>query len=218
MIYKLFFIFFFFIFISWKNTLAQDEEERILYFQLEPLDDSLFIQIQNNLFIDPPDPKAEIVVDLRDITDQTISVKGSLYPLLALNIELRTKIIRYPFKLNLEETVNYGSVFTSVINKLRLNKIVNPPSVFQISPTLGYINPFLQFMGGERFGFALKKDIGFSFGIGTPYSGALETNYYELNFHILGFRAGIISNDDTFIEHKFKNNQNNILFYKIVSD
>src|SRR5690606_2367525 len=134
--------------------------------------------------------------------------------LLALNENLRARIITYPFKLNLEETINYSSVFTRVIDRLRFSRIINPPSVFQISPTLGYINPFLQFMGGERFGFALKKDIGFSFGIGTPYSGALETNYYEINFHILGLRAGMVSNDDTFIEHKYENNHNNIYFTK----
>lgn len=152
---------------------AQEEEERILYYQMEPLDDSLFIKIQEALFLDPPDPKAEIVVDIRDNTNQTISVRGALYPLLALNEELRTLILTYQFKLNLEETINYGSVFTRVINNLRLQKIITPPSVFQISPTLGYINPFIQFMGGERFGFALKRDIGFSFGIGTPFSGPL---------------------------------------------
>lgn len=67
-------------------------------------------------------------------------------------------------------------------------------------------------MGGERFGFALKNDVGFSFGLGTPYSGVLETNFYEANFHLLGLRVGIFSNDDTFIEHKFENNHNNIYF------
>lgn len=202
------------IFILASISYAQEEDERILYYQMEPLDDSLFINIQAALLIDPPDPKAEIVVDLRDNTNQTISVKGSLYPLLALNEKLRSRILGYPFKINLEETINYGSIFTRVIEKLRFKKIINPPSVFHISPTLGYINPFLQLMGGERFGFALKKDIGFSFGIGTPYSGVLETNYYEFNFHILGLRAGIISNDDTFIENKYENNHNNIYFAK----
>lgn len=191
---------------------AQEEEEQIIYFQMEPLDDSLFIQIQEVFFIDPPDPKAEIVADLRDPNNQTISIKGSLYPFLALPAELRARIITYPFKINLEETINFGSVFSKVITRLRFDKIINTPTVFQISPTLGYINPFLQFMGGERFGFALKKDIGFSFGIGTPYSGVLETNYYEFNFHVLGVKAGIISNDDTFIEHKSGNIHNNIYF------
>ncbi len=191
---------------------AQQDEEPIVYFQMEPLDDSLFIQIQEVFLIDPPDPKAEIVVDLRDVNNQTISIRGSLYPFLALPGDLRARIITYPFKLNLEETINFGSVFSRVISKLRFDKIINTPTVFQISPTLGYINPFLQFMGGERFGFALKKDIGFSLGIGTPYSGALETNYYEFNFHILGLKAGIISNDDTFIEHKSENTHNNIYF------
>ena len=203
-----------FVFMGSLSLFAQDEEAQILYYQMEPLDDSLFIKIQESLFIDPPDPKAEIVIDMRDNANQTISVKGALYPILALKEELRAKIITYPFKINLEETINYSSVFTRVIDKLRFKKIINPPSVFQISPTLGYINPFLQFMGGERFGFAIKQDIGFSFGIGTPFSGALETNYYEVNFHILGFRAGLVSNDDTFIENKFENNHNNIYFVK----
>jgi len=192
--------------------LRSQDEEPVVYFQMEPLDDSLFIKIQQELFIEPPDPKAEIVVDLRNQNEQTVSVKGALYPFLSLNPELRAQITNYPFKINLEETIHYGSVFTNVIMKLRLDRIINTPSVFQISPTLGYINPFIQFMGGERFGFSLKKDIGFSFGIGTPYSGVLETNYYEINFHILGLKAGVISNDDTFIEHKFDNNHNNIYF------
>ena len=98
---------------------AQEEEERIVYYQMEPLDDSLFIHIQQQLFIDPPDPKAEIIVDLRNANDQTIAIKGTLYPLLALSPETRARIITYPFKLNLEETVNYGSVFTNVIEKIK---------------------------------------------------------------------------------------------------
>ncbi|MCW8961421.1 MAG: hypothetical protein OQK29_07635 [Ignavibacteriaceae bacterium] len=146
-----------------QDYLYCQDEEPILYYQMEPLDDSLFIKIQEQLFIDPPDPKAEIVVDLRNPNDQTISVKGSLYPFLALNPELRAQVFNYPFKINLEETIHYASVFTDVINKLRFDKIINTPTIFQISPTLGYINPFIQFMGGERFGFSLKKDIGFSF-------------------------------------------------------
>jgi len=189
---------------------AQEEDEPVLYYQMEPLDDSLFIQIQEQLFIDPPDPKAEIVVDLRNATDQTISVKGSLYPLLALKPEIRARIITYPFKLNLEETINYGSLFTRVIDKLRFNNIVNPPTVFQISPTLGYINPYIQIMGGERFGIPLKKDIGISIGFGTPYSGALETNYTEVSFHILGVKAGVFTSVDAMTELKSSNNHNNL--------
>jgi hypothetical protein len=204
------FLFFTLIIFSSGFIIAQEEEEPILYYQMEPLDDSLFIQIQQQLFIDPPDPKAEIVVDLRTATDQTISVKGSLYPLLALKPETRAKIITYPFKLNLEETINYGSLFTRVVEKLRFNNILNPPSVFQISPTLGYINPYIQIMGGERFGIPLKKDIGISIGFGTPYSGALETNYTEVSFHILGLKAGIFTSVDAMVELKESENQNNL--------
>src|SRR3972149_9784106 len=88
-----------------SKLMSQDEEERILFYQMEPFDDSLFIKIQEELFIDPPDPKAEIIVDLRDANNQTVSVKGTLYPLPALIPETRSKIITYPFKLNLEEPV-----------------------------------------------------------------------------------------------------------------
>ena len=102
------------------------------------------------------------------------------------------------------------AVYTSVINKLRFEKILVPPSVFQISPTLGYINPYIQVMGGERFGIPLKKDVGISVGFGTPYSGALETNYVEANFHILGFKGGMFTSVDAFVEQKSSNNHNNL--------
>lgn len=200
------------IFLLHCSILLAQEEEPIRYYQLEPLDDSLFIKIQEELFIGPADPKAEIIADLRDLGNQTISVKGALYPFLSLSEETRSRVITYPFKISLEESITYTSIFTKVINKLRFDKIINTPTAFQISSTLGYINPFLQLMGGERFGFPIKNDVGFSFGIGTPYSGVLETNFYEANFHILGLRAGLFSNDDTFIEHKFENNHNNIYF------
>src|SRR5690554_8182316 len=93
-----------------------EDEEPVLYYQMEPLDDSLFILIQEELFIDPPDPKAEIIVDLRDQANQTISIKGALYPFLALSPETRARIVTYPFKLNLEETIGFESVFVRVIN------------------------------------------------------------------------------------------------------
>jgi len=192
------------------SVLVAQEEEPIVYFQMEPLDDSLFIHIQEQLFIDPPDPKAEIIVDLRNENDQTISIKGSLYPLLALAAETRARIITYPFKLNLEETIHFGSVFTRVIEKIRLKNVIKPPTKFQISSTLGYINPFLQLLGGERFGWALKKDVGFSFGIETEYSGPVETNYTEAGFHILGFYGGIYSSIDAIPELRSSNGHNNI--------
>ncbi len=186
------------------------EEQKILYYQMEPLDDSLFIKIQSELFIAPPDPKAEIIVDLRDANNQTISVKGVLYPFLALKPETRAKVITYPFKVNLEENINYGSVFTRVLSKLNLGKFVAPPSLYQISSTLGYVNPFLQLFGGEPFGVPLKKDLGISFGIGTPYSGPFETNFVQAGVHLLGFYGGVYKNVDAFTQYKKENNQNNI--------
>ena len=193
-----------------QKTYAQEDQEPIRYYQMEPLDDSLFIHIQDQLFIAPPDPKAEIIVDLRDPNNQTISIKGTLYPFLALKPETRAQVITYPFKINLEETTNFASVFTRVIEKIRLDKVAAPPSVFQISSTLAYINPFIQLLGGERFGISLKSDAGFSFGIETPYSGPLESNMVEANFHILGFHGGIFSNVDALTELQTKNNHNNL--------
>jgi hypothetical protein len=198
--------------LGFNSIFAQEEEEQIRYYQMEPLDDSLFINIQTALFIDPPDPKAEIVVDLRDANNQTISIKSVLYPFLAVPPELRARIITYPFKLNLEEDINYGSVFTRVFQKIRINKVTQPPTKMQISPTLGYINPFFQLQGGERLGLSLKQDVGLSLGIGTPYSGALETNMMEVNFHILGVKAGIFSHIDAMIEAMKEQNHNNLIF------
>ena len=192
------------------SVFAQEEEEQIRYYQMEPLDDRLFINIQEELFIDPPDPKAEIIVDLRNTNDQTIAIKGTLYPLLAISPELRARIITYPFKLNLEENINYGSVFTRVIEKIRLKNLVNPPTKFQISSTLSYINPFMQLFGGERFGWAIKQDIGLSIGIQTEYSGPLETNFVEAGVHILGFYGGYYSNVDAITTLKSSNNHNNL--------
>jgi hypothetical protein len=198
--------------LGFNSIYAQEEEEQIRYYQMEPLDDSLFVNIQEVLFIDPPDPKAEIVVDLRDANNQTISIKSVLYPFLAVPPELRARIITYPFKLNLEEDINYGSVFTRVFQKIRISKVAQPPTKMQISPTLGYINPFFQLQGGERLGLSLKQDVGLSLGIGTPYSGALETNMLEVNFHILGVRAGIFSHVDAMIEAIKTQNHNNTIF------
>lgn len=191
---------------------AQEEEEPIVYFQMEPLDDSLFIKIQQALFIDPPDPKAEIIADVRDPNNQTISIKSVLYPFLALDAELRAKVITYPFKINLEEDVHYGSVFSRVIEKIRISKVLDPPTKQQISSTRWYINPFFQMFGGERFGIPIKKDIGLSFGVGTRYSGPLNTNFIEANFHILGVYGGAFSNVDAFIQQFTTENHNNLIF------
>ncbi len=192
-------------------TNAQNEQgEKIQYYQMEPLDDSLFVKIQTEVFIDPPDPKAEIIVDLRDPNNQTVSIRGTLYPFLAFTPETRAKIITYPFKINLEENINFGSVFTRVAGKLRINKAFQPPTLQQISSTKGYINPFFQVFGGERFGMPIKGDIGLSMGMGTPYSGPLETNFVEGNFHILGFRLGVFSFFDGLVKIKTKNNANNL--------
>jgi hypothetical protein len=207
---KIFFSFLFiFIFLSVNHVLAQ-QEEPILYYQMEPLDDSLFIHIQQQVFIDPPDPKAEIIVDLRDPNNQTVSIKGTLYPFLAFKPETRAKIQTYPFKINLEENVTYTSVFTRIIDRLNLGKVFAPPTYYQISPTLGYINPFFQLFGGERFGIPIKNDLGISFGLGTRYSGPLETNFLEARLHILGFYAGGFTHNDAFTNIKTDNNLNNL--------
>lgn len=204
-------VFFLIVLLSSFCIIAQDqEEEQILYYQMEPFDDSLFINIQTQLFIDPPDPKAEIIADLRDPNNQTVSIKGALYPLLALTPETRAKIVTYPFKINLEEDIHYGSVFTRVFERMRVNKIVSPPTAIQISSTLGYINPFLEAFGGERFGIPIKNDIGISMGFGTPYSGPLETNFIEANFHILGISGGAFTKVDELIDIKTEQNHNNL--------
>ncbi|MCB9206572.1 MAG: hypothetical protein H6610_05090 [Ignavibacteriales bacterium] len=192
------------------SVYAQYDEEPILYFQMEPLDDSLFVLIQENLFIDPPDPKAEIIVDLRDTKNRTIQVKSKLYPLLALPEEIRARVITFPFKINLEDNITYTSVFTDIVDKMKFSKITAPPTKAQITAGTGYINPYLQLFGGERFGIPIKNDIGISLGLGTPYSGPVETDYVEANFHLLGFRMGMFGIIETFTKLKETNKHNNL--------
>ena len=194
------------------SLFAQEEEEQINYFQMEPLDDSLFIFIQQALFIEPPDPKAEIIADLRDANNQTISIKGALYPFLALSPDIRARVITYPFKINLEEDIHYGSVFTRVIEKIKINKVLDPPTKQQISSTMWYVNPFFELFGGERLGIPIKKDIGLSFGMLTKYEGPLNTNFLEANFHILGVYGGVYTNVDALITSFTDNNHNNLIF------
>jgi hypothetical protein len=199
-------------FFSSISLFAQEEEEQINYFQMEPLDDSLFIFIQQALFIEPPDPKAEIIADLRDANNQTISIKGALYPFLALPPDIRARVITYPFKINLEEDIHYGSVFTRVIEKIKINKVLDPPTKQQISSTMWYVNPFFELFGGERLGIPIKKDIGLSFGMLTKYEGPLNTNFLEANFHILGVYGGAYTNIDALITSFTDNNHNNLIF------
>lgn len=195
---------------SFVSYIKAQDEEPITYYQMEPLDDSLFIQIQTELNIDPPDPKAEIIVDLRDANNQTISIKGTLYPFLALKAETRAKVVTFPFKINLEENINYGSVFTRIFEKIRFNKIVSPPTKTQISPSLHYVNPFFVLFGGERFGIPLKNDIGLSFGFGTKYSAPGETNFVEGNFHILGITGGAFGPVEALSKLRTTNRYNNL--------
>jgi hypothetical protein len=192
------------------GRLFAQQEEQINYFQMEPLDDSLFIHIQQEVFIDPPDPKAEIIADLRDANNQTLSIKGVIYPFLAFKPDTRAQIQTYPFKLNLGESINFGSVFTRVLERIKIKKLAAPPSAYQISSVLQYINPFLQVFGGERFGIPIKSDIGLSFGFGTPYSGPLETNFIEANFHILGVSAGAFSSFDQLTNLNIMSHNNNL--------
>ena len=192
--------------VFFAGKVYSQDEEKIVYYQMEPYDDSLFIKIQEEVFIDPPDPKAEIIVDLRDVSNQTVSIKGVLYPFLAFTPETRARIITYPFKLNLLDEINFGSVFTRVIEKIKLNKLIEPPRKGQIISTMHYINPYFQFSGGERFGIPFKEDLGISFGFGTPYSAPKETNFIEGNFNILGFYIGGFHHlEDMFAPTQFKN-------------
>jgi hypothetical protein len=212
LIFKIFYVLLLsLILFSGSNSVAQEiDGEPILYFQMEPFDDSLFIKIQTEVFIDPPDPKAEIIADLRDANNQTVSIKGTLYPFLAFSPETRARIQTFPFKINLSESIHYGSVFTRVIEKMRFPNLVTPPTLYQISSTLQYINPFLQLQGGERFGIPLKQDLGLSFGLGTPYSGMIETNFLEINFHLLGASIGLFNGVDGITDLRSKNSHNNL--------
>ncbi len=106
-------------------------------------------------------------------------------------------------------------ILTSVVGKIVLSnnqKIKWNQPKYKYEPFGSFINEYFTLFGGERLGLPIDRNlgIGLSLGFGSPYSGPLETNFYEANFHILGGAIGAFNSFGDVGDFYPKNNFNNV--------
>jgi hypothetical protein len=166
-------------------------------------DDSVFVKIQDELAIDPRVSSYVLVVNVSDQNPENwYVVFGEETDATAIRASwntvskpVQTKLLNWsaPNKSNLGGTkYNYISVFTKVLRNIKFKDVISPPKLErEILSTTAYINPYLNFFGGDALGIPIKKSFGFSFQLGTPYSGPLETDIVGANFHLLGAKVGV---------------------------
>lgn len=205
------------IIVSFNTAFSQEVDEndprKFKYFKINVNadDDSVFVLIQDEMAVDPrlssytlivnvsdPDPNNHYVV-IGEETDATkIQMSWNL-----ISKPVQSKLLNWAGsnKINLMiKKYNYISVFTDVLKNIKFKDIVSPPKKErEISSTTAYVNPFLTLFGSEPLGIPLKKSFGFSFQLGTPYSGPLETDMVGANFHLLGAKVGITSSIKEFV-------------------
>jgi hypothetical protein len=166
-------------------------------------DDSVFVRIQDEMSIDPKVSAYILIVNITDQnpenhyvvfgeeTDAT-AIRTSWS---AISKPVQQKLLNWsgPNKSNLALTkLNYISVFTKVLKNIRFKDVISPPKLErEILSTTAYINPYLNAFGADPLGIPLKKSFGFSFHLGTPYSGPFETDIVGANFHLLGAKIGV---------------------------
>lgn len=206
--------------LSSVNLSAQHEEDpdnprTWLYFRIfaRTDDDSLFLFVQDDMGIDPKLESFTIVVNIADMNEMNHYV--------TLGDELDPNALRFPWaqlskrvqqglrswtgtnKENLnQKKLDYASVFVDVIRQIKIKEAVAPPKKERtIRSTTAYINPYLQLFGGERLGIPIKRSIGFTFGVGTKYSGPFESDQMSIGFNMLGVNISYLANVDNLNTH-----------------
>lgn len=164
-------------------------------------DDKKFREIQTVLGIEPPlgtitlcfnmtDPKLQFITvgDENDPTSKSYSASQVPDSIISFMVQWRG-INKY----NLSKVgYNYASVFVEAIKKVKIGEFLAPPKrEIEIVNSVAYINQYLNFFGGDPLGIPIKRGFGFSFHLGTPYSGPLETDIIGASFHMLGASVGV---------------------------
>ncbi|CAN5498028.1 hypothetical protein BH10BAC5_BH10BAC5_18520 [soil metagenome] len=196
-----------FAFVLSSNTYAQETDNPTTwkYFRIlaRAQDDSIFIQLQDELGVSPPAESYTVVVNISDPNPNNQYVvfgdeadPSSLRAAWSqLSKKVQTGLIGWTGtnKENLNaKKLNYASVFIDVFKRIKIKDVIAPPRRDRdIRPTTAYINPYFQAFGGDYVGIPLKQSVGFSFGFGTPYSFPLETDVVGGKFHLLGASVGI---------------------------
>lgn len=196
------------------SQLERDDDPRTWkYFRIlaRAQDDSVFIKLQDELNIDPKLESYVLVVNILDpspinqyvvIGDET-SPDASRFLWSDLSPDVQRALLNWTGsnKENLnKKRLTYASVFVDVFKKIKVKDAISPPSRERdILSTTAYINPYFQAFGGDALGIPLKRSIGFSFQLGTPYTGPMETDMVGASFHILGLRVGATTRIKEFV-------------------
>jgi hypothetical protein len=205
-----FFIFLTILFVIPKTSVfaqveSDDNPRTWKYFKIfaRAQDDSVFIKLQDELNIDPKLESYVLIVNILDpspqlqyivIGDET-SPDASRFLWSDISTNLQRILLDWAGsnKENLNrKRITYTSVFFDVFKKMKIKDAIAPPvRERDILSTTAYINPYFQFFGADPLGIPLKKSIGFTFQLGTTYSGPMETDIIGTGFNILGLQIGV---------------------------
>jgi len=190
---------------SFAQEVNENDPKTFRYFRIDAGtdDDSVFVKVQDEMGVDPKFSRYALIVNVSDadpnnhyivIGEETDATKIQT-SWSSITKEVQTKLLNWsaPNKINLaKRKYNYVSVFVDALRFIKVKEVISPPKKErEILSTTSYINPYLNFFGADALGIPLKKSFGFSFQLGTNYSGPLETDIIAANFHLLGAKVGI---------------------------
>ena len=191
----------------------EDDPRTWKYFRINARtsDDSIFYKLQDDLLIEPKLESYSVTVNILDpnsanqsviIGDET-SPDALRYSWTQLSPTVQEGLVNWTGsnKENLNrKKLNYASVFIDAVRNIRIKEVIAPPQKRrEIVNSTAYINPYLQFFGGEPAGIPIKRGFGFSFYLGTPYTGPFETDKIGGNVHLLGASIGVSTRIKEFV-------------------
>lgn len=168
-------------------------------------DDSVFLDLQREMSIDPLCSVYILVVNISDMNpenhyivfgeeEDATSIRAAWN---TLYLKTQQKLINWcgTNKSNLE-SIRYSATtpFTSGLSSVRVNEIYSSVKYYwEAQGKLNYINPYFQLFGGERLGSSLKGSLGASFGIGTKYSGPFESDQISVGLNVIGLSLNYVT-------------------------
>jgi hypothetical protein len=202
--------------ISHAQVEREDDPRTWKYFLIlaRAQDDSIFIKLQDDLFIDPKLESYIVVVNIMDpeplnqyvVIGDEASPDAQRFAWSQLSEEVQKGLINWTGsnKENLNrQRLNYASVFIDVFKRIRIKDVISPPGRERdIRSTTAYINPYFQVFGGPGIGIPFKRSIGLSFQLGNNYTGPMETDMIGSNFHLLGFSVGVTTRIKEFVQKR----------------
>ncbi|MFZ4590883.1 MAG: hypothetical protein ACOYN6_07790 [Ignavibacteria bacterium] len=168
-------------------------------------DDSVFIEVQKEMSIDPMMMSYILVINVYDSnpenhyivfgeeTDAT-SLRAAWF---TISSKTQKKLLNWsaPNKTNLQSIkLSAVSPFTTGTSFIKLSDFYSPAKLNrEVNGKLNYINPYFHLFGGERLGVPLKGSLGASFGIGTKYSGPFESDQISVGLNIIGLSLNYVT-------------------------